>query len=168
LARLKNLRAAAAGRRIAFVSGQFNVVHPGHIRLLKFARSLADELVVGLLPDGQGAYVGQELRLAALQSLGMVSHSFLVEANVQACLEALRPDLVIKGAEHERLYNPEEEWLKSWGGRLVFCTDDSRFSLDDLLQRLLQERGGAEKNDNPGRLPGASRHRSPVANPASE
>lgn len=149
LAHLREIRATAVGKRIAFVSGNFNVVHPGHIRLLKFARSLADDLVVAILPDGRGAYVPQELRLAAMRSLDMVSQAFIILDNVQACIESLRPDLVVKGAEHETRVNPEAEWIQPWGGRLVFCTDDPRFSLDDVIQGMLKRRGGLEKLDIP-------------------
>ncbi|MDR1521006.1 MAG: PfkB family carbohydrate kinase [Planctomycetota bacterium] len=142
---LSDLRAirAAAGRRIAFVSGQFNVVHPGHIRLLKFARSLADDLVAALLPDGDGAYVPQDLRLAAVRSLDMVSHAFIVKDDLQACLDALRPDVVVKGAEYETRDNPEREWLRPWNGRLVFCTNDPRFSLGDVIRGMLRQHNGA-------------------------
>ena len=149
LAQLRDIRAARTGRRLVLVSGNFNVVHPGHIRLLKFSRSLGDELVVALYPDGQGAYVPQELRLAAMRSLGMVSQAFIILDNIQACIEALKPDIVVKGAEHESHANPESEWLKPWGGRLVFCTDDPRFSLDDVIQGMLKSRGGAEKMEAP-------------------
>lgn len=140
-ARIGDIRADAAGKRIAFVSGNFNVVHPGHVRLLKFARSLADLLVVALFPDGAaGAYAPQELRLAAMRSLDMVSRSFVIPGAVRACVEALRPDVVVKGAEHEKRDNPEAEWLKPWNGRLVFCTDDPRFSLDEVVRRMFKKR----------------------------
>jgi bifunctional ADP-heptose synthase (sugar kinase/adenylyltransferase) len=39
------------GQTVAFVSGNFNVVHPGHLRLLRFAAEQADILVVGINPD---------------------------------------------------------------------------------------------------------------------
>lgn len=141
LAQLQSIRAANAGRRVVLVAGQFNVVHAGHIRLLKFARSLGDTLIVALFPDGSGGYVPQELRLSAMRSLDMVDQAFIIKDNIQACVEALKPDLVVKGAEHEKWDNPEREWLKAWGGRLVFCTDDPRFSLDDVIQGMLKNRG---------------------------
>ncbi|WP_457488826.1 adenylyltransferase/cytidyltransferase family protein, partial [Tardiphaga sp. P5_C10] len=46
------LRSIAKGKRISFVSGNFNVVHPGHLRLFKFAQELGDVLVVGVNADG--------------------------------------------------------------------------------------------------------------------
>lgn len=141
LAQLQSIRAVDKERRIVLVSGQFNVVHAGHIRLLKFAKSLGEKLVVALLPDERGAYVPQELRLAAMQSLEMVDQAFIIKDNIQACVEALKPDIMVKGAEHEKRDNPEPKWLKPWGGRLIFCTDDPRFSLDDVIQGMLKDRG---------------------------
>lgn len=139
LAQLRTIRQANAGRRLALVVGYFNVLHAGHIRLLKFARSMTDELVVALYPDVARA-VPQELRLSAIRSLDMVDQAFVIEDNIRACVEALKPDLIVKGSEHEKLDNPETDWLKPWDGRLVFCTDDPRFSLDDAIQSMLKKR----------------------------
>ncbi len=145
LARLQKIRAANAGRRVVLVAGYFNIVHAGHIRLLKFARSLGDELVVALFPDIEGGYVPQELRLSAMRSLDMIDRAFIIKDNIQACIEALKPDLMVKGSEHEKRDNPEIDWLKPWGGKLVFCTDDPRFSLDDVIQGMIKGRGESER-----------------------
>lgn len=151
LAHLREIRQRNRGRRLGFIVGNFNVVHPGHLRLIKFARSLVDELIIALLPDGNdGAYVEQELRLAGIRALDAVDRAFIIDDNVQACMEALCPDLVFKGAEHEKQDNPEAEWIKAWGGKLRFCTDDPRFSLDDLLQGMLRDRPKTEKMRLPG------------------
>lgn len=138
------IRNDAPGKTIAFISGNFNVVHPGHIRLLKFARAHADMLVVGLYADGQNTYVPQELRLASLRTLDMVDETFVVADDIRECVEALRPDLIVKGAEHETRINPEEKWLATWGGKLIFCTDDPKFSLNKMLDGMLRKR---EQND---------------------
>ncbi len=140
---LRALRQAGAGRRLALVIGNFSVVHAGHIRLLRFARSLSDELVVAIYPDaaeGDRGYVPQELRLSAVRSLDMVDKAFVIQGNVQTFVDALRPDVMVKGSEHENRDNPEIDWLKPWGGRLVFCTDDPRFSLDDAVRGILRGR----------------------------
>ena len=54
-----------------FVSGIFNVFHPGHVRLLRFAKNFGDKLIVGLLSDkmaGVGAFVPAELRMENLKN----------------------------------------------------------------------------------------------------
>ncbi len=61
---------------IAFVSGNFNVVHPGHLRLLKFAAEQADILVVGVNPDTTpGVTLPQDMRLDNVRSISMVDHA---------------------------------------------------------------------------------------------
>lgn len=151
LAQLGEIRRKNQGRRLGFIVGSFNIVHPGHLRLIKFARSLVDELAIALLPDSDtGSYVNQELRLAGIQALDMVDLAFIIDDNPKACIEALRPDIIFKGAEHETRSNPEAEWIKAWGGKLRFCTDDPRFSFDEMLRGMLNARADTPKITLPG------------------
>ena len=58
--------------KTAIVVGNFNVLHPGHIRLLKFASTIADRLVVGVFSDklaGESVDVHQEMRVEAVSCL---------------------------------------------------------------------------------------------------
>jgi rfaE bifunctional protein kinase chain/domain len=127
----------AGGRRLVFVSGNFNLVHPGHIRLLNFARSCGDELVVGLLADGEaGVAVPHTLRAEALRSMAAVGEVVtLMMAQVVPFIEALQPYAVVKGKEHETHHNPEREVVRQYGGHLIFCAGDVRFSIIDLIRR---------------------------------
>ena len=55
--------------RMSFVSGNFNVLHPGHLRLLKFAAEISDKLVVGVNPDdAPGVTMPSALRLCHRKS----------------------------------------------------------------------------------------------------
>ena len=49
--KLEKIKFDCKNKRIVFVSGKFNIIHPGHLRLLNFARSCGDFLVIGLLDD---------------------------------------------------------------------------------------------------------------------
>jgi len=131
------LREQAAAERIVFVSGNFNIIHPGHLRLLNFARTCGDRLVVGLFEDGQpGAALPYELRREGLESLGAVNSVVaLTNADVQPFIAALQPYAVVKGHEHEVNYNPEREVVRAYGGHLIFSAGDPRFSTADLLRR---------------------------------
>ncbi len=51
----------------------------------------------------------------------------------------LRPDIMVMGKEHENRYNPEEEVLREYGGRLLFSSGESLFSSIDLLRREFTE-----------------------------
>ena len=61
-----------------FVYGRFNVLHPGHVRLLRYARDAGDKLVVGVEPDstaGDEAHVPEELRLEGVRSCSYVDEA---------------------------------------------------------------------------------------------
>ena len=132
-----DLREMAAGRRLVFVSGNFNIIHPGHLRLLNFARSCGDRLVVGLFKDGEPSVaLPFDLRREGLDSLGAVSNVVeLGSDEVQAFIAALQPYAVVKGKEHESGENPEQGIVGAYGGHLIFSAGDPRFSTADLLRR---------------------------------
>lgn len=124
------------GQSIAFVSGNFNVVHPGHLRLLKFAAEQADVLVVGVNPDGSpGVTLPQEMRLENVRSIALVTHAVQLESSSEAFIESLRPNVVVKGKEFETRFNPEQMAVEGYGGRLVFSSGELRFASLSLLER---------------------------------
>lgn len=121
-----------------FVSGTFNVLHPGHLRLLKFAKESGDRLVVGVLSDviaGESAHVPQEFRLEAVKMNGLVDDAFIIGDSIIEAIDKLRPALVVKGKEHRVRSNPELRILKSYGGKLLFSSGDVVFSSLDLIRR---------------------------------
>jgi rfaE bifunctional protein kinase chain/domain len=125
----------AARERVAFVSGNFNILHPGHIRLLRFAAESADRLVVGVNSDAApGAMGPQSDRLAAVQSLSMVDEAVALDEPLVDFLARLKPDLVIKGKEHESRANSEQDVVESYGGKLLFSSGEMRFSPQSVLQ----------------------------------
>src|SRR5689334_25271675 len=82
----------SAGERIVFVSGNFNVVHPGHLRLLNFAASCGNYLVVGVHADGHdGAHLPEEVRLDSVRCIGTVSHAFILREPPQRFIARLQP-----------------------------------------------------------------------------
>ena len=130
------IRKACGAKRIAFVSGNFNVVHPGHLRLLKFAAEQADALVVGVNSDAAaGVTIQQEMRLENVRSIGMVDHAVALDVPAEAFIAALQPHVVVKGKEFETRFNPEQEAVETYGGRLVFSSGELRFASLLLLER---------------------------------
>ncbi|HXA47207.1 MAG TPA: PfkB family carbohydrate kinase, partial [Burkholderiaceae bacterium] len=120
----------------------FNVLHPGHLRLLRFARECGDRLVVAVNSDrvaGKGAHVPQSLRLESVQSISQVSDVFIVDEPIADLIARLRPDIVVKGKEHEHAFNPELEALVKYGGRLLFSSGETVFSSIDLLNKEVQQ-----------------------------
>ncbi|MGH6991398.1 MAG: PfkB family carbohydrate kinase, partial [Stellaceae bacterium] len=128
------------GCRIVFVCGNFNIVHPGHLRLLNFAADCGDLLVVGVLADRVGsALVKEELRLEGMRSIGVVDYAFILRGPPGEFIARLRPDIVVKGREHESAFNPEQAAVDAYGGRLLFSSGEVQFSSLDLLRHELEE-----------------------------
>lgn len=128
------------GTKFVFVSGNFNVVHPGHLRLFDFAAGCGDVLVVGLHRQGHGnTALPEELRLESVRSVSGIDHAFILPTDPEEFIRDLQPDVVVKGKEHESRYNPELSTVESYGGKLLFSSGDVRFSSLDLLWKELNE-----------------------------
>jgi len=122
--------------KVVFVSGNFNIVHPGHLRLLNFAAACGDYLVVGINADGdKDTFIKEELRLEGIRSIGVVDFSFILNAPVEKVLEILKPKVVVKGKEYEGLENIESPIVESYGGKVFFCSGEVVFSSLDLLRK---------------------------------
>ncbi len=127
-------------KRIVFVSGNFNVIHPGHLRLLNFAAECGDFLVVGVTGDDvPGALIPEKLRLEGVKAISAVSFAFLLPVPAEEFIAVLKPHMIVKGKEHEAHFNPEQPVIEGYGGKLLFSSGEVRFSSMDLLQRELRE-----------------------------
>jgi rfaE bifunctional protein kinase chain/domain len=125
-----------SGETMCFVSGNFNVVHPGHLRLFKFAADIADKLVVGVNPDDNpGVSMPSALRLEGVKAISMVHRAILLEEPPEQFIAALQPEFVVKGKEFEDRQNSEEPVLTAYGGKLVFSSGEMIFSSVALLRR---------------------------------
>src|SRR5882762_8390014 len=133
-------RRARDSKSIVFVSGNFNVVHPGHLRLLQFAADCGDFLVVGV--NGQhsrGADLPEQMRLEGVQAISLVDYAFLLQEPPESFIGRLRPAIVVKGKEFEDRHNPEKAAVDVYGGKLQFGSGEVRFSSLDLLRREYSE-----------------------------
>jgi rfaE bifunctional protein kinase chain/domain len=119
-----------------FVSGNFFALHPGHVRLLKFAAECGNRLVVGVSALRQSSEVPSPAeRAEALRELGIVDEVVVLDEGVEAFIRQLRPDVVVKGKEFETAQNIEAPILKEYGGQLIFSSGESTYSATDLLTR---------------------------------
>lgn len=124
-------------QRIVFVSGNFNIVHPGHLRLLRFASECGDVLLVGVLSDSISldAQLSENMRLEGVAAITWVNHAFILRDSPELLIKELRPAVVVKGKEHEKGSNPEIAVIQSYGGKLLFGSGDTTFSSLDLIRK---------------------------------
>ena len=127
---------------VVFVSGHFNVLHPGHLRLLRFAKECGDKLIVAVLSDrhaGRAAHVPEHLRLEGIKSNSWVDEAFIWDDTIEKAIANLKPDVVVKGKEHENRFNPELNALNLYGGKLLFSSGETIFSSVDLIKKEFYE-----------------------------
>ena len=113
------------------VTGVFNVLHPGHVRLFRFAKECGDYLIVAVQSDKtsvQPIHVKEQLRLESVESNSYVNESFITNDTPEELIKRLKPDVLVKGREHEARLNPEEEVLAQYGGELLFESGEVSFS----------------------------------------
>ena len=130
--------------KTVFVSGNFNVLHPGHLRLLRFAKECGDHLIVGVTSNevaAEAAHVPEHLRLEGVQSIHWVDETCLIDDSIEATIRRLQPDIVVKGREYENRFNLEQEVVDHYGGQLLFSSGEMVFSSLDLIRQefLLSE-----------------------------
>ena len=96
-------------KKIVFISGVFNVLHPGHLRLIDFASNLGDFLVVGVLGDKLVSQNNnsEDERVSIILELKKVNVALILNENPEIYLTKLRPNIVVKGKEHEKKYNSD-------------------------------------------------------------
>lgn len=122
--------------KTVFVSGDFNILHPGHLRLLKFAKESGGYLVVGVNSDAMSNKgIGQDIRLESIKATSYVDEAFILDMPALEYIKKHKPDIVVKGKEHENRQNSELDTISAYGGKLLFSSGEIGFSSMDLLKR---------------------------------
>lgn len=132
------------GQSIGFANGVFDLLHPGHLAVLRRAAQECDRLVVGLNGDasvhllkGSGPVQNEATRSTILASLEMVDAVVIFQEETPIpLLEALRPDALIKGANYRLEEVVGADLVQSWGGKVVLAEaqDDPSAAIAELTQ----------------------------------
>ncbi len=144
------------GHTVVQCHGCFDIVHPGHIRYLQFARQQGDVLIVSITGDSnvdKGAerpYIPQELRAENLAALMFVDYVCIHTApTAESLLARIKPDVYVKGAEYEHAtdarFLAEKSVVESYGGRLIFSSGEIVFSSTDLIDRIRDDHADHER-----------------------
>lgn len=134
-----------------FVYGDFNILHPGHLRFLKFAKESGNYLLVGINSDILASNKGltQDVRLESIKATSYVDEAFILEMPAVEYIKQNKPDIVVKGKEHENKENPELEIIESYGGKLLFSSGEIGFSSMDLLrEEFISAKSNIKHNPN--------------------
>lgn len=133
------------GLRVAFTNGCFDLLHPGHVSLLEFARKSADKLIVGLNSDlsvrqlkGPGRPVQSEVaRATVLASLKSVDAVVIFgEDTPLKLIETLQPDVLVKGADYTVGTVVGAELVLSRGGQVLLAELVPKQSTTNTLERV--------------------------------
>jgi rfaE bifunctional protein kinase chain/domain/rfaE bifunctional protein nucleotidyltransferase chain/domain len=139
--------AAEAGKTVVHCHGCFDIVHPGHIQYLQFARSLGDLLIVTVSADVQvnkginRPLIPDDLRAQSLAALECVDCVYVNPyPTAVEILAELKPDIYVKGREYETNQDPrflaERDEVTRHGGRVVFSSGDVIYSSTALIGAL--------------------------------
>ena len=144
-------QARRSGRRVVFTNGVFDLLHRGHVEYLQKARELGDLLVIGLNSDTsvhaikgpKRPLVPQEDRAAVLAALECVDQVVLFEEETPARLiEALLPDVLVKGADYTVEQIAGAEAVRRNGGRVATIELTPGRSTSGLIRRIIGAYGG--------------------------
>ncbi|MCO1595496.1 D-glycero-beta-D-manno-heptose 1-phosphate adenylyltransferase [Micromonospora sp. RHAY321] len=141
-----------AGRSVVFTNGCFDVLHRGHVRYLEQARALGDLLIVAVNSDGSVRRLKGpdrpvnpvEDRGALLAALSCVDHVVVFEEDSPAALiEAVRPDVYVKGGDYPPELVPEAPLVRRLGGQvrtLGYVPDRSTSAIIERIRSHSQDR----------------------------
>ena len=135
----------ASGNRIVFTNGCFDLLHAGHVDYLQKAADEGERLIVALNTDrsvralkGEGRpIVTQEDRAYLIAALAAVDAVTLFdEETPMALINALRPDVLVKGADYteERVVGAKE--VRSWGGDVILVPLVEGKSTSELIRKI--------------------------------
>jgi D-beta-D-heptose 7-phosphate kinase/D-beta-D-heptose 1-phosphate adenosyltransferase len=130
------------GKTVVFTNGCYDLLHPGHVRLLEEARSLGDVLILALNSDAgvrrmKGPWrplLGEGERAEIAQALEAVDAvTFFDEETPQDLIAAVLPDILVKGADWSHFIAGREE-VEAAGGKVVAVPLQPGYSTTNLVE----------------------------------
>ena len=140
-----------AGQQIVLANGCFDLLHVGHVRYLRAAKTLGGMLVVAMNSDasvrqikGEGRpFMPAQERAEIVAALADVDAIVLFEEpDVRALIREIRPDIQAKGTDYTRESVPERDEVMAYGGRVEIVGDPKDHSTTELLSHLRKPTGG--------------------------
>jgi rfaE bifunctional protein nucleotidyltransferase chain/domain len=147
-------QAPSQWRPLVFTNGCFDLLHAGHVRYLQVAKSLGRSLVVGLnsdqsvktiKPNKPGfpprPLVPETQRAEVLATLKPVDGVVIFqETTATRLIQALQPDIYVKGGDYSQSTLPEAPVVQAYGGRIELVKVEVHTSTTALIERILHAR----------------------------
>jgi len=149
----------AAGRRIVFTNGCFDLLHLGHVRYLEEAKSLGDIMIVAINSDRSAAQLKgpsrpintEDERAEVLTALGCVDYvTIFDEPDPYRIISVLKPNVLVKGGDWTRETTVGRDIVEGEGGEVVVIPYVEGISTTGLIDRILRCCGSIPKRSSPG------------------
>jgi len=134
------------GRKVVFTNGCFDLIHPGHVRTLEFARAQGDILVLGLNSDksvrkikGKSRPIlNQVERVKVLSAFSAVDYIVIFnESTPLEVIKTLRPDILVKGADWAEDEIVGADILKTYGGKIAQVPIIPEISTSAIISKIV-------------------------------
>jgi D-beta-D-heptose 7-phosphate kinase/D-beta-D-heptose 1-phosphate adenosyltransferase len=145
---LAALRAAwrSQGKRVVFTNGCYDILHPGHVRLLEAARALGDVLILALNTDAsvqrlkgpsRPMLTQDERARLALQLEAVDAVTFFDEDTPRELIAEVLPDVLVKGADWSHFIAGREE-VETAGGQVLALPLEPGYSTTNLVEQIVE------------------------------
>ena len=140
-------RHRAVGRRIVFTNGCFDIVHLGHVEYFRFAKSQGDILVLAVNGDDsirrlkgpKRPIICEEDRMSVLEELESIDYVIKFDEDTPIpLLEAIKPDVLVKGADYTKEQVVGWQVVESHGGRIALAPLVDGRSTSSVIQKILE------------------------------
>jgi rfaE bifunctional protein nucleotidyltransferase chain/domain len=138
-------RLRAAGQRLVFTNGHFDLLHVGHLDYLEKARALGDALILGLNGDSSTEHLKGSGRpiVPAVERARLLAALRPVDAVVifdgptaDDLISKLQPEIYVKGGDYAHKHLPERAAVEAYGGRVVLIDYLPGHSTTALIQKI--------------------------------
>jgi D-glycero-beta-D-manno-heptose 1-phosphate adenylyltransferase len=135
----------AEGKKVVFTNGCYDILHPGHVRLLEAARSLGDILILALNTDNSvqrlkglsRPILHEDTRAQIAMNLEAVDAvTFFDEDTPRELIAEVLPDFLVKGADWSHFIAGREE-VEAAGGQVLALPLEPGYSTTNLVQQIL-------------------------------
>ncbi len=144
---LSILEKKRASKKVVFTNGCFDILHAGHAYYLQKAKSLGDILVVGLNSDEsirrikgpKRPIIEQGMRAYLLDNLKPVDYVIIFDEDTpERLIRAIKPDVLVKGADWELKDIVGADFVLSYGGKVERVEFEFDLSTSKIIQKILE------------------------------